>query len=134
LKKNSPSEFSSRPCIATLNVTREGELTAFTGFWLSHFVLPHGRDVIRPETFVMAASLAKGQRLSLASVVLGYIYHGLGQATSHPGHPGEAGGTLPIHYVVGWLAELFPRLYSVALIVNARKGTLFLYAMLAVLM
>ncbi|KAJ8440947.1 LOW QUALITY PROTEIN: hypothetical protein Cgig2_020489 [Carnegiea gigantea] len=31
---------------------------------------------------------------------------------SHPGHPSEVGATLPIHYVMGWLAELFPRLYS----------------------
>ncbi|KAJ8421951.1 hypothetical protein Cgig2_006422 [Carnegiea gigantea] len=94
------------------NVTREGELVAFITFWLSHFVQPHGRDVIRPETFVMAALLAKGHRLSLAPIVLGYIYHGLGQAMSHLGHLGEAGATLPIHYVIGWLVELFPRLYS----------------------
>ena len=30
----------------------------------------------------------------------------------HPGHPGEAGATLSIDYKIGWLAELFPRLYS----------------------
>ncbi|KAJ8429287.1 LOW QUALITY PROTEIN: hypothetical protein Cgig2_016325 [Carnegiea gigantea] len=66
LKKNNPSQFSSRPCIATLNVTRERELATFITFCLSRFVLPHGRDVIRLETFMMAASLAKGQRLSLA--------------------------------------------------------------------
>jgi len=111
-KKDSPPQVSSRPRMTMSNVTREGELAAFITFWLSHFVLPHGRDIIWSETFVMATLLAKGHRLSLASTVLGYIYHGLGQAASHPGHPGEAGATLPIHYVIGWLAELFPCLYS----------------------
>ncbi|KAJ8427015.1 LOW QUALITY PROTEIN: hypothetical protein Cgig2_013333 [Carnegiea gigantea] len=107
-KKNSPPQVSLTPCIVTLNVTREGELAAFIAFWLSHFVLPHGRDVIRLKTFMMAALLVEGQRFSLAPMVLGYIYHGLGQPTSHPAHPGEAGATLPIHYV----AELFPHWYS----------------------
>ncbi|KAJ8433481.1 LOW QUALITY PROTEIN: hypothetical protein Cgig2_004419 [Carnegiea gigantea] len=55
----------------------------------------------------MATLLVKGHRLSLPPMVLGYIYH-----ASHPGYSGEAGATLPIHYVIGWLAELFPRLYS----------------------
>ncbi|KAJ8439281.1 hypothetical protein Cgig2_016829 [Carnegiea gigantea] len=111
-KKNSPPQVSSRPRMTISNVTREGELIAFITFWLSHFALPHGRYIIRPETFVMAALLAMGHRLSLAPTVLGYPYHGLGQAANHLGHPGEAGATLPIHYVIGWLVELFPCLYS----------------------
>ena len=45
-------------------------------------------------------------------MVLRYIYHGLGQAVSHPGYPGEAGATLHIHYVIGSLAESLPHLYS----------------------
>ncbi|KAJ8434162.1 hypothetical protein Cgig2_009729 [Carnegiea gigantea] len=100
MKNNSP-QVSLRLRIETLNVTREGELAAFLAFWLSHFVRSHGRDVIRPETFMMVALLAKAERISLAP-----------RAMSLPGHSGEAAATLPVHYVVGWLAKLFPCLYS----------------------
>ncbi|KAJ8449170.1 hypothetical protein Cgig2_027172 [Carnegiea gigantea] len=98
--------------LLALNITTIGELAAFLAFWLSHFVLPYQSEVIRPETFVMASSMASGQKISLASMVLGYIYHGLEQVTSHPVHPGQANPSLPIHYVVGWLAELFLTLCS----------------------
>ncbi|KAJ8421650.1 hypothetical protein Cgig2_019223 [Carnegiea gigantea] len=77
----------------------------------SRFGLPHGKDVIRLETFVMAALMASRQRISLAPTALGYIYHGLRKAASHPDHPGKANTIFPIHYVIGWLAELFPFLY-----------------------
>ena len=60
----------------------------------------------------MASLMAKGQKISLAPTVLGYIYHGLGQVASHPDHPGQANPCFPIHYVVGWLAKMFPALYS----------------------
>ena len=60
-----------------LNVTAEGDLATFLTFWLSHFVLPLGKEVIRLETFVMPALMASGQRISLAPMVLRYIYHSL---------------------------------------------------------
>jgi len=44
--------------MTTLNVTAEGELTAFLAFRLTCFVLPHGKEVIRPEIFVMIALMA----------------------------------------------------------------------------
>ena len=91
-----------------LNITAEGELAAFLAFWLSRFVLPYDKEVIRPETFVMAALMASGQRISLAPTVLGYIYHGLGDAARNPDYPSKANTIFPIHYVIGWLAELFP--------------------------
>ncbi|KAJ8428043.1 hypothetical protein Cgig2_007620 [Carnegiea gigantea] len=43
--------------------------------------------------------------------VLGYIYHGLGEAASHLDHPGKANTFFPIYYAIGWLVELFPSLY-----------------------
>ncbi|KAJ8437714.1 hypothetical protein Cgig2_008340 [Carnegiea gigantea] len=55
-------------------------------------------EVIRPETYIMATLMASRQRISLAPTVLGYIYHGLGEAASHTKHP-------------SWLAELFSCLY-----------------------
>ena len=56
----------------------------------------------------MAALMASGQRASLAPIVLGYIYHSLGDATSNPNYPDKANTIFPIHNVIGWLAELFP--------------------------
>ncbi|KAJ8423786.1 LOW QUALITY PROTEIN: hypothetical protein Cgig2_023108 [Carnegiea gigantea] len=102
-RKNSPPQVSSRPCISILKVTREGELAAFIAFWLSHL------GCYTTVDFRDGCITSKGQRLSLLPAVLGYIYHGLRQAASHPDHPVDAGATLPIHYVI---AELFPRLYS----------------------
>ncbi|KAJ8423893.1 hypothetical protein Cgig2_006230 [Carnegiea gigantea] len=110
-KNRSPPRISRQKRMADLSITAEGELAAFLAFWLSRFVLRHDKEVIRPETFVMAALMASGQRVSLAPTVLGYIYHGLGDAASNPDYPGKANTIFPIHYVIGWLAELFPCLY-----------------------
>jgi len=93
-----------------LNLIAEGELTTFLAFWLSRFVLPHDKEVIRPETFLLASLMASGQRISLAPTILGYIYHSLGHAASNPNCTGKANTIFPIHYVIGWLAELLPGL------------------------
>ncbi|KAJ8424737.1 hypothetical protein Cgig2_027770 [Carnegiea gigantea] len=106
-KKRSPPRILLQERMADLIVIAEVELAAFLAFWLSHFVLPHGKEVIRPEKFVMAMMMASGQRISLASTVLGYIYHSLGEAASDPDHPGKANAIFPSHY----LAELFSCLY-----------------------
>ncbi|KAJ8444808.1 hypothetical protein Cgig2_034043 [Carnegiea gigantea] len=60
---------------------------------LSCFVLPYHIKLIRPETFIMASTMVKGQMIILAVIMLGYIYHGLEQ-------------------VVSWLVEIFQALYS----------------------
>ena len=106
-RKNSPPQVSSRPRIAILKVTREGELVAFIAFWLSHFGPTSWQGCYTTGDFRDGCITSKGQRLSLVPTILEYIYHGLRQATSYPGHPGEAGATFPIHYVIGWLAKLF---------------------------
>ncbi|KAJ8425398.1 hypothetical protein Cgig2_033078 [Carnegiea gigantea] len=86
-KKRSPICISRQERIANFSVTTEGELAAFSGFWLGRFVLPY------------------------APTVLGYIYHGSRETATHLDHPGEANVIFPSHYVIGWLAELFPCLY-----------------------
>jgi len=78
---------------------------------LSRFVSPYGEEVVQPETFVMGALMACGQQISLAPSMLGYMYHGLGEAASHPDYPGKANVIFPNHYIISWLAELFPCLY-----------------------
>ncbi|KAJ8425340.1 hypothetical protein Cgig2_030499 [Carnegiea gigantea] len=106
---SNPPRISQKERLSTLNVTNIEELVAFLGFWLSRFALS---EVIRLETFMMASLMAKGQTISLAPTMLGYIYHGLGQVASHPDHPGRANPCFPIHYLAGWLAEMFSALYS----------------------
>ena len=59
----------------------------------------------------MVALMACGQWIPLAPSVLGYIYHGLGEAASHQEYPDKANVIFPSHYIIGWLAELFPCLY-----------------------
>ncbi|KAJ8431209.1 hypothetical protein Cgig2_020320 [Carnegiea gigantea] len=109
--KRRPLHVSRQERETDSNVTAEGELAAFLALWLSRFVLPHGKEVIRPKTFVMAALMASGQRISLSPMVFGCIYHSLGEAASDPDHPGKANISFPSYYVIGWLAELFPCLY-----------------------
>ena len=41
-------------------------------------------------------------------MVVGYLYHSLGEATSHPDHPTKPNTIFPNHYVIGWLPKLFP--------------------------
>ncbi|KAJ8433641.1 LOW QUALITY PROTEIN: hypothetical protein Cgig2_026821 [Carnegiea gigantea] len=57
-KKRGPLCISRHKRMADLNITVEGELAAFLAFWLSRFV---DKEVIRLETFVMAALMAYGQ-------------------------------------------------------------------------
>ena len=59
-KKRSPLRISRQEQMTNLNVTVEGELISFLAFWLSHFVLPHGKEVIRLETYVMATLMTSG--------------------------------------------------------------------------
>ncbi|KAJ8426000.1 hypothetical protein Cgig2_006250 [Carnegiea gigantea] len=97
-KKRSSLRILHQKRMAYFNITAEGELAAFLAFWLSRFVLPHDKEVIRPETFVMAALMASGKQVSLAPTVLAYIYHGLGDAASNPNYPGKANTIFSIHY------------------------------------
>ncbi|KAJ8426541.1 hypothetical protein Cgig2_002061 [Carnegiea gigantea] len=110
-KKRSSIRISHQKQMTDLNIIAEGEIAAFLAFWLSRFILPHDKEIIRPEEFVMAALMASGQRVSLAPTVLDYIYHGIEDAISNPDYPGKANTIFHIHYVIGWLAELFPCLY-----------------------
>ena len=47
-KKRSPIRISRQDRIGKLNVIAKVELVAVLAFWLSHFVLPHGKKVIKP--------------------------------------------------------------------------------------
>ncbi|KAJ8429152.1 hypothetical protein Cgig2_010018 [Carnegiea gigantea] len=90
IRKGNPPSISRQKHMTKLNVSNEVELAAFLSFWLSRFVLPYDNEIIRLETFVIAALMASGKQVSLASTVPGYIYQGLGEAASHPAYPGKA--------------------------------------------
>ncbi|KAJ8430764.1 hypothetical protein Cgig2_017077 [Carnegiea gigantea] len=98
-KKEPCSHFPSR-ANGKLECHKGGEHAAFLAFWLSYFVSPYGKEVIRLETFVMAALMA-----------FGLIYHSLGEAVSHPDYHGKANEIFPSYYIIVWLAKLFPCLY-----------------------
>ncbi|WCJ32889.1 Aminotransferase-like plant mobile domain family protein [Euphorbia peplus] len=53
------------------------EHEAFLSLWLSRFVLPTSRDVIRECVFPIAIHLARGTRIALAPAVLASIYRDL---------------------------------------------------------
>ena len=61
-KKRSPINVSRQKHIAKLNVTAEGKLVAFLAFWLSRFILPHEKEVVRPETFVVATLMSSDNK------------------------------------------------------------------------
>ena len=49
--------------ITSLDIDRETLLTAFLAWWLCYFVIPLPGSLIRPEVFVMANRLAKGEKI-----------------------------------------------------------------------
>ncbi|KAH7685711.1 Aminotransferase-like plant mobile domain-containing protein [Dioscorea alata] len=73
--------------------SEECRLAAFLCLWLCHFVMPCRSSFICPEVFVMAAKLAKGTKLSLASVVLACICTNLDIITSQ--HKGSQNISIP---------------------------------------
>ncbi|KAJ8445919.1 LOW QUALITY PROTEIN: hypothetical protein Cgig2_009848 [Carnegiea gigantea] len=83
--------------MADLNVTAEGELAVFLAFWLSCFVLSHGSH--------------KARNICNGCIDGFWAMNFFGPNASDPDHPGKANIIFPSHYVIGWLAELFPSLY-----------------------
>lgn len=57
------------------SISREAFLTAFLSWWLCDFLIPS--EDIRPEVFVVANSMARGHRISLAVPALANIYKSL---------------------------------------------------------
>lgn len=98
---------------SVLKISREGELATFVAFWFSRFLLPSHCYKIRPKTFYMACLIARGDKISLAPLVLRHIYHGPREIVTEPRGPGESRSCYPVHYVIGWLGEHFPCLYKI---------------------
>ncbi|WVZ59686.1 hypothetical protein U9M48_009796 [Paspalum notatum var. saurae] len=95
-----------------------GELVehgAFLSLWLSSFVLPSPPfDVVRPETFPIAARLARGQAVALAPAALASIYNDLSAIKRRLGSRDKEEPpfmvSAPMHILQVWLWERFPQL------------------------
>uniref|UniRef100_A0A2N9GLN2 Aminotransferase-like plant mobile domain-containing protein n=1 Tax=Fagus sylvatica TaxID=28930 RepID=A0A2N9GLN2_FAGSY len=82
-------------------------LAALLSCWLGEFVFP-GKEanLIRPGTFKVASSMARGKKYCLAVPVLATIYKGLNDIASSS-VPSKCDTTFPAHYLNAWLAEYF---------------------------
>jgi hypothetical protein len=82
-------------------------LAALLSCWLGEFVFP-GKEanLIRPGTFKVASSMARGKKYCLAVPVLATIYKGLNDIASSSA-PSKCDATFPAHYLNAWLAEYF---------------------------
>jgi hypothetical protein len=81
---------------------RETYLTAFLSWWLCYFVIPsQPLGMIRPDTFVMASMLARGQTLSLAIPALANIFRCL-RILSTSSDPSYCDEVIPFHFLGGW--------------------------------
>uniref|UniRef100_A0A2N9IAV3 Aminotransferase-like plant mobile domain-containing protein n=1 Tax=Fagus sylvatica TaxID=28930 RepID=A0A2N9IAV3_FAGSY len=82
-------------------------LAALLSCWLGEFVFP-GKEanLIRPGTFKVASSMARGKKYCLAVPVLATIYKGLNDIASSS-VPSKCDATFPAHYLNAWLAEYF---------------------------
>jgi hypothetical protein len=82
-------------------------LAALLSCWLGEFVFP-GKEanLIRPGTFKVASSMARGKKYCLTVPVLATIYKGLNDIASSS-VPSKCDTTFPAHYLNAWLAEYF---------------------------
>uniref|UniRef100_A0A0E0MX03 Aminotransferase-like plant mobile domain-containing protein n=1 Tax=Oryza rufipogon TaxID=4529 RepID=A0A0E0MX03_ORYRU len=82
---------------------------AFLATWLSLYVLPAGAAAVRPQVFPLAARLARGQSVALASIYndLTALKRHLASSTKWR-HPFVAWA--PLHVVQLWAWERFPEL------------------------
>jgi hypothetical protein len=82
-------------------------LAALLSCWLGEFVFP-GKEanLIRPGTFKVASSMARGKKYCLTVPVLATIYKGLNDIASSS-VPSKRDTTFPANYLNAWLAEYF---------------------------
>ena len=100
-----PSSVTSR------DIDEEVRLTAFLSWWLCYFVVPcQPVDKIRPETFLIANTLACGKRVSLAIPALANIYSAMRVLVSSR-DPSSCRAVVPFHFLGGWLHVYWSGLY-----------------------
>nr|CAD1836376.1 unnamed protein product [Ananas comosus var. bracteatus] len=94
-------------------ILRMDILAAFLALWLCKFVMPSGKkDVIRPETFIMASQMAHGTRFALAPAVLCAIQAALGRMVSDRRGPAYPYCRFPIDFLFAWVGARFEKVYT----------------------
>lgn len=87
-------------------------LTAFLAWWLSYFVVPcQPKGLIRPDTFIMANMLARGQRVSLAIPAIANIFRCM-RILSTSLDPSYCNEVIPFHYLCRWAHMYWSGLYA----------------------
>lgn len=97
------------------DVGRETLLTAFIAWWLCYFVVssqPVG--IIRPDTFVMASRLARGNLISLTIPVLANLFKSM-RVVSTSCDPSFCIEVVPYHYLLGSAHMYWAGLYTPAM-------------------
>ncbi|KAJ4813686.1 Plant mobile domain protein family [Rhynchospora pubera] len=96
-------------------------LAAYLSWWLCYYVLPYDpAGYIRPGVFVMAATLARGFRVSLAVPALVNVYRAMRELTSSR-DPSYARVVMPSHILLGWFYICWERGYSPAISSKLRE-------------
>ncbi|KAL3510102.1 hypothetical protein ACH5RR_029503 [Cinchona calisaya] len=105
------NRWTKRVFLLPLRTSEEETLAAFITLCLNRFLFPTRGHVVRPEMFVMACKMAQGNKISLASTVLSFLYLKLGEICMNEEGPDIANARFPIHVLVGCLGKHFLALY-----------------------
>ncbi|KAF3330070.1 Plant mobile domain-containing protein [Carex littledalei] len=90
----------------------EAYLTAFLAWWLCCFVIPsQPAGVIRPDCFIMANNLARGEAVSLAIPALANVFRCM-RILSTSKDPSHCDEVVPFHFLMGWAHIYWPGLYT----------------------
>ncbi|KAJ4820239.1 hypothetical protein LUZ62_032805 [Rhynchospora pubera] len=94
--------------LTSLPLDDETILAAFLSFWLCYFVFPRRPiGMIRPEVFVMAGFMARGEVMALGGPVLANLFRSLRLVASSP-DPSFVPAVVPFHFLFGWIRAYWP--------------------------
>lgn len=81
--------------------------------WLCSFVFTLSEsNEIKPETFTMAARMARGERVDIGVSHLAFIYDRLDAVTNKKSLSYNKFVTLPLPFLSGFLSQYFPKIYN----------------------
>ncbi|KAJ0961990.1 hypothetical protein J5N97_029818 [Dioscorea zingiberensis] len=87
------------------------DLAAFVALWICYFIMPNGRNVIRPGVFLMASNIVLGRKIAFAPAILARIYIGLNAMVKHQKGPGFSTTVFPSHFLYAWAGSHFRRIH-----------------------
>jgi hypothetical protein len=104
---------SSASCYSSHRIIgRDTVLAAFLAWWLCYFVIPSRPEgIIRPDTFIVASRLARGDLISLTIPALANLFKCM-RVISTSRDPSFCDEVIPYHYLFGWVHMYWAGLYS----------------------